>query len=102
MKKIFEPVTDRTKFTSEKLTKTLTEYSIKNNRVLENFIKKTLKLMIDKCMIAPYVASSLNNVLKPETKNQFRVIKEEISIRINNSLIRGYIPVTLYCNMCNL
>ena len=43
MKKIFEPVTDRIKFTSEKLTKTLTDSSIKNNRVLENLIKKNFR-----------------------------------------------------------
>ena len=57
--------------------------------------------MIDKSMIAPYLPPSLIIVLKHETKNQFKVTKDENSIRIKNSLIRGYIPVTLYCNMCN-
>ena len=36
MKKVFEPMTDTIKNTSENITKTLTENSINNNKAIEN------------------------------------------------------------------
>ena len=72
-KKVFEPVTDTIENTSENLTKTTTESSIKNNKALELLNKKNLELN-DKGMIAPYLASSLVNLFKPENKSQFRLI----------------------------
>ena len=36
MKKVFEPVTKSLKNTSQDITKTITESSIKNNQVIEN------------------------------------------------------------------
>ena len=42
IKKVFEPVTDTTKITSEKLAKTKTEFSINNNKALENLNNKHL------------------------------------------------------------
>ena len=65
-------MTDVIKSTSEITTKTLTENSIKNNKAIENLNEKFLELMNDKGMIAPYLASSLINLFKPENKSQFR------------------------------
>ena len=50
-------------------------------------------------MIAPDLASSLVNLFKPESKSQFKLIKDQISIRMKVCLINGVIPVTLYSNM---
>ena len=55
--------------------------------------------MNDKGLIAPYLASSLVNLFKPENKSQFRFKKDFNSTRKNNFLIIGGIPVTLYSNM---
>ena len=55
--------------------------------------------MNDKGMIAPYPASSLVNVFKPENKGQFKQIKDQNSIRMNNFSINAGIPVSLYSNI---
>ena len=75
MKKVFEPMTDAIKNTSENIMKTIRESSIINNKPIENFNKKILELVNDKGMIAPYLASSLVNLFKPENKSQFRLKK---------------------------
>ena len=99
LKKLYEPLTDTIKNTSEDLTKTITETSNKNNKALENLTEKFLELMNDKCMLAPYLASSLVNLFKPENKTQFKLLKDPNSIRVNDFSIYTSIPVTLYCNM---
>ena len=68
MKKVFEPMTDVIKNTSENITKLLTENSINNNKAIENLNEKILELMNNRGMIAPYFASSLVNLFKPENK----------------------------------
>ena len=50
-------------------------------------------------MIAPYLASSLLNLFKPENKSQFRLIKDHNSFGMNLFLMNGSIPVTLYSDM---
>ena len=50
-------------------------------------------------MIAPYLASSLVNLFKPENKSQFRLKKDLNSTKMNDFLINGGIPVTLFSNM---
>ena len=56
--------------------KTMMLTSKKNNKALKKINNKLLELMNDKGMIAPYLASSLVNLLKPENKSQFRLIKD--------------------------
>ena len=73
MKEVFEPHTDTPKNTSENITKTITEISIKNNKAISDLKEKVLELMNDKGMIAPYLASSLVNLFKPENKSEFRL-----------------------------
>ena len=62
MKKVFEPMTNVIKNTSENITKTVTESSIKNKKAIGNLNGKVLELMNDKSMIAPYLASSSANL----------------------------------------
>ena len=55
--------------------------------------------MNDKGLIAPYLASSLINLFKPENKSQFRLKKDLSSTKMNDFLINEGIPVTLFSNM---
>ena len=97
--KIFKPMTDVIKNTSENITKTLTENSIFNNKAIENLNEKILELMNDKGLIAPTLASSLVNLFKPENKNQFRLKKDLNSTKMNGFMINNGVPVTLVSNM---
>ena len=98
-KNVFKLMTDATKNTSEIITKTLTKKSINNNKAIEILNEKVLELMNEKGMITPYKASSLVNLFKPENKSQFRLIKDQTSIRLNDFLINGGIPVSLCSKM---
>ena len=98
-KKLFKPMTDAIKNTSESITKTLTENSINNNKAIENLNEKILELMDEKGMIAPYLVSSLSNVFNLENKSQFRLRKDPNSTKLNDFLIHRGIPVTLFSNM---
>ena len=51
MTKVFEPLTDTLKKTSENITKTITESSINNNKAIEKFNEKFLESMNDKRLI---------------------------------------------------
>ena len=97
--KFFKPMTDELKNTSEKITRTLTENSINNNKAIENLNEKILELMDEKGMIASYLASSLVEVFKKDNKSQFRLRKDPNSTKLNDFLIHGTIPVTIYSNM---
>ena len=99
MTKVFEPLTDTLKKTSENITKTLTENSINNNKAIENLNEKILELMNDKGMIAPYLTTSLVEVFKKDNKSQFRLRKDPNSTELNDFLIHGNIPVTIFSNM---
>ena len=87
MEEVFEPLTNALKKTSENITKTITENSINNNKAIENLNEKILELMNDKGMIAPYLASSLVNLFKPENKSQFRLRKDPNSNKLNDFLL---------------
>ena len=101
MTKVFEPLTDTLKKTSENITKTITENSINNNKAIENLYEIILELMNDKGLIAPYLASSLVNLFKPENKSQFRIRKDNNSTKMNDFRINKGIPVTLVSNLLN-
>ena len=74
-------MTDALKNTSENITKTLTENFISTNKAIKILKEKVLELMNDKGMIAPYLASSLINLFKPEIKSQFRLKKTLIQLK---------------------
>ena len=99
MKKVFKPIANTLKSTSETICNTITETSIKNIKAISDLKEKILELMNDKGMIAPYLASSLVNLFKPENKSQFRLRKDVNSTKINDFLIQGKIPVSLHSNM---
>ena len=99
LKEVFEPITKSLEDTSENITKTITESSINNNKAISDLKEKILELMNDKGMIAPYLASSLVNLFKPENKSHFRLGKDPNSTKMNDFLIHGNIPVTLFSNM---
>ena len=90
---------DEIKNTSQDITKTITETSIKNNEALDELNERVLELMNDKVMIAPYLATSLVNLFKPENTRHFILIKDPNSNRMNDFLINGGITVILYSNM---
>ena len=98
-KKLFKPMTDVIKSTSENIAKTLTENSINNNKAIENLNEKILELMDEKGMIASYLASSLVEVFKKDNKSHFRLRKDPNSTKLNDFLIHGSIPVTIFSNM---
>ena len=97
--KFFKPMTDEIKNTSEKITKTLTENSINNNKAIENLNEKILELMKDQGLIAPFLTSSLVEVFRKDNKSQFRLRKDPDSTKLNDFLIHGKIPVTIFSNM---
>ena len=99
LEEVFEPLTDTLKKTSENKTKAITETSVNNNKAIENSNEKILELMNDKGMIAPYLASSLVEVLKRDNKSQFRLRKDTNSTKMNDFLIHGTIPVTVFSDM---
>ena len=99
MTKVFEPLTDTLKKTSENITKTITENSINNNKAIQNLKEKFLELMNDKGSIAPYLTTSLVEVFKKDNKNQFRLRKDPNSTKMNDFLIHGTIPVTIFSIM---
>ena len=99
IKKFFKPMTDEIKNTSENISKTITENSNNNNKAISDLNEKVLELMNDKGLIAPYLASPLVEVFKFDNKSQFRLRKDPDSTKINDFLIHGKIPVTIFSNM---
>ena len=99
MTKVFGPLTDTLKKTSENITKTITENSINNTKAIEILNEKILELMNDKGLIAPYLTSSLVEVFKKDNKSQFRLRKDPNSTKMNDFLIHGNVPVTIFSNM---
>ena len=99
MEKVFGPLTDTLKKTSESITKSITENSINNTKAIENLNEKILELMNDKGLIAPYLALPLVEVFRKDNKSQFRIRKDPNSTKLNDFLIHGTIPINIYSNM---
>ena len=57
MKKVFEPVTKSLENTSQNITKTITESSIKNNKAMENLNNKILEIMNGRGILASFLMS---------------------------------------------
>ena len=99
MKKVFEPVTKSLESTSQDITKTITETSIKNNQAIENLNNKLLEIMNDRGILASYLMSPLSMIPNPENTTQFKLVKDSNSNRVNDLKINNSIPITLYNNM---
>ena len=99
LKEVFEPMTNAIEKTSENITKSITEVSINNNKAIENLNEKILELMDANGMIASYLALPLVEVFRKDNKSQFRIRKDPNSTKLNDFLIHGTIPITIYSNM---
>ena len=75
MKKVFELVTKSLENTSEKLTKTITETSIINNKALENLKNKLLEIKTDGGILESCLLSLLSKITNPEKSSQFELVK---------------------------
>ena len=98
MEKVFESVTKSLENTSQDITKTITETSIKNNQAIENFNKKFIEIMNDRCILASYLMSPLSKITNPENTTRFKLVKDSNSNRVNDLKINKTIPITLYIN----
>ena len=100
IKEVFEPVTKSLEnITSENITKTLTETSIKNNLAIENINNNLLEIMNDRGILATYLMSPLSRITNSENSSQFKLVKDPSSNRVNDLKINKTIPITLYGNM---
>ena len=98
MKKVFEPVTKSLENTSQNITKTITESSIKNNQGIENLNNKLLEIMNDRGILASYLMTPLSKITNPENTTQFKLVKDSTSNRVNDLKINNSIPITLHNN----
>ena len=99
MKKVFEPVTKSLENTSQDITKTITETSIKNNQAIENLNNEPLEIMNDRGIFAIYLMSPLSKITNPENTSQFKLVKDSSSNRVNDLLIHNTIPITSHNNL---
>ena len=99
LKKVIEPVTKSLENTSQDITKTITESSIKNNQAIENLNNKLLEIMNDRGILASYLMNPLSKITNPENTSQFKLVKDPSSNRVNDLEIHNSIPITLYGNM---
>ena len=99
MKKVFEPVTKSLENTSENITKTIAQTSLKNNQAIENLNNKLLEIMNDRGILATYLMSPLSKITNPENTTQFKLIKDSTSNRVKDLKINNSIPITLYNNL---
>ena len=99
MKKVFEPFTKSLEKTSQDITKTITETSVKNNQAIENLNNKLLEITNDRGILATYLMSPLSKITNPENNSQFKLLKDHNSNRVDDLKIHNSIPITLYGNI---
>ena len=99
IKKLLEPVTKSIENTSQDITKTITETSLKNNEAIEKLNNKLLENMNDRGILATYLMSPLSKITNPENTTQFKLIKDSTSNRVNDLKINNSIPITSYNNL---
>ena len=80
MKKIFKPVTKSLENTSQDITKTITETSIKNNQAIEKLNNTLLEIMNDRGILASYLMSPLSEITNLENTSHFKLVKTRIQI----------------------
>ena len=95
MKKLYEPLTDTIKNTSENITKFITESAKENNLALENLNNKLLEILNDRGILASYLMSPLSKITNPENTTQFKLVKDSTSNRVNDLKINKTVPITL-------
>ena len=82
--KIYKPLTDTIKNTSEKTTKTITESSNMNNEVINDLINKLSEILNDRGILASYLMSPLSKITNPENSSKFKLVKDSSSIRVDD------------------
>ena len=95
MTKVFEPLNNTLKKTSENITKTITESSINNNKAISDLNEKVLELMNDRGIIVSYLIFPLSKIINPENSTQFKLVDDSTSNRVNELEINNSIPITL-------
>ena len=100
MKKVFEHVFETNKDASEEVTKTLMVTSEESSKAVSDVDEKFLNIMNDRCILAPYLLSSLSKITNPKHTSQFKLVDLQ-SNRVNDLLINKTIPVTFYGNSLN-
>ena len=95
---MFEPVTKSIENTSQNITKTIAETSLKNNQAIENLNNNFLEIMNDRGILTTYLMSPLSKITNPENTIQFKLIKDYNSNRVNDLLIKNT-PITLHDNL---
>ena len=99
MKKVFEPVTKSLENTSQNITKTIAETSLKNNQSIENINNKLLEMMNDRGILATYLMSPPTKITNLDNDSQFKLVKDSNSNTVNDLLFKNKIPITLYGNI---
>ena len=99
MKKVFEPVTKSIENTSQNITKTIAETSLKNNQTIENINNKLLEIMNDRGILATYLMSPLSKITNPENTSHIRIVNDHNSNKVNDLLMKNKILITLYGNI---
>ena len=99
MKKVFEPVTKSLENTSQDITKTIMETSVKSNQAIENLDNKLLEILNNRGVIATYLMSPLSRITNPDNTSQFRLVKDLNSNRVNYLKINKTIPIN-YMETC--
>ena len=83
-KKILEPVTESVEKTSQDITKTMTEISIKNNQARDNLNNKLLEIMNDRGILATYLMSPSSKISNLEIYSHCKLVKDFNSNRVND------------------
>ena len=99
MTEVFEPLNNTLKKTSENITKTITEFSIDNNKAISDLNEKILELMNDRGIIASYLMFPLSKIINPDNSTQFKLVDDSNSNRVNDLKINNSIPITLNNNL---
>ena len=99
MKILFKPVTEKNEYTSQNVTKTVTETSIEDDKALTNLNDTLLIIMNDRATLASSLLSPLSKIKSREHNSQIKNVKCLDSIRVNDLLINKTIPVILYDNL---
>ena len=82
MKKLFKPITKSLESSSQDLTKTITETSIKNNQATESLNNKLLEIMNDGGIISSSLLSPLSKITNSENTSQFKLVKILLQIEL--------------------
>ena len=75
------------------------ETSIKNNQAIQSLSNKVLEIMNDRGVLATYLLTPLSKITNPENNNQFKLVKDSSSNRVNDLLIHLSVTNTLHDNL---